>query len=84
MEPAPGVRRFPAWSLSRPGKEIPMPSDEPRNQPAEKSDAQRRREKEEQALEEGLEETFPGSDPVNVTQPPKSKREKQEKQGVKP
>jgi hypothetical protein len=24
----------------------------------------------EQALEEGLEETFPGSDPVNVTQPP--------------
>ena len=27
----------------------------------------------EQALEEGLEETFPGSDPVNVTQPPPSK-----------
>jgi hypothetical protein len=26
-----------------------------------------------QALEEGLEETFPGSDPVNVTQPPPSK-----------
>jgi hypothetical protein len=25
------------------------------------------------ALEEGLEETFPGSDPVNVTQPPPSK-----------
>ena len=24
----------------------------------------------EEALEEGLEETFPGSDPVNVTQPP--------------
>ena len=24
------------------------------------------------ALEEGLEETFPGSDPVNVTQPPPS------------
>ena len=23
-----------------------------------------------EALEEGLEETFPGSDPVNVTQPP--------------
>jgi hypothetical protein len=22
------------------------------------------------ALEEGLEETFPGSDPINVTQPP--------------
>jgi len=26
-----------------------------------------------QALEEGLEETFPGSDPVNVTQPAHSK-----------
>ena len=25
------------------------------------------------ALEEGLEETFPGSDPVNVTQPPPTK-----------
>jgi hypothetical protein len=24
-------------------------------------------------LEEGLEETFPGSDPVNITQPPPSK-----------
>ena len=27
----------------------------------------------EDALEEGLEETFPGSDPVNVTQPAHSK-----------
>jgi hypothetical protein len=27
----------------------------------------------EEALEEGLEETFPGSDPVNVTQPAHSK-----------
>ena len=27
----------------------------------------------EEALEEGLEETFPGSDPVNVTQPPPSR-----------
>jgi hypothetical protein len=26
-----------------------------------------------EALEEGLEETFPASDPVNVTQPPPSK-----------
>jgi hypothetical protein len=29
-------------------------------------------------LEEGLEESFPGSDPVNVTQPPRSKAEKRE------
>jgi hypothetical protein len=27
------------------------------------------------ALEEGLEETFPGSDPVNVTQPAPSKQD---------
>ncbi|HWV41230.1 hypothetical protein [Pseudorhodoplanes sp.] len=30
------------------------------------------------ALEEGLEETFPGSDPVNVTQPPHSSQDKDE------
>ncbi len=28
------------------------------------------------ALEEGLEESFPGSDPVNVTQPPRSPKDK--------
>ena len=37
---------------------------------AAESDEKRRLE---QALAEGLEETFPGSDPVNVTQPPPSK-----------
>jgi len=30
----------------------------------------------EKALEQGLEESFPGSDPVNVTQPPRSKQDK--------
>jgi len=30
-------------------------------------------EAEKRRLEEALEETFPGSDPVNVTQPPPSK-----------
>ena len=30
----------------------------------------------ERALDKALEETFPGSDPVNVTQPPKSKQER--------
>lgn len=29
-----------------------------------------------EALEEGLEETFPGSDPVNVTQPARSKADR--------
>ena len=37
-------------------------------------DAQSREKRQlDQALEEGLEETFPASDPVNVTQPPPSK-----------
>jgi hypothetical protein len=36
---------------------------------AEKTDKRRL----DEALEEGLEETFPGSDPVSVTQPPPSK-----------
>jgi hypothetical protein len=31
-----------------------------------------------EALEEGLEETFPGSDPVNVTQPAHSTEDKDE------
>ena len=30
----------------------------------------------EKALEQGLEESFPGSDPVNVTQPSPSKKDK--------
>jgi hypothetical protein len=30
----------------------------------------------EAALEEGLEETFPASDPINVTQPPPAKGDK--------
>jgi hypothetical protein len=30
----------------------------------------------EKALEQGLEESFPGSDPVNVTQPAPSKKDK--------
>jgi hypothetical protein len=39
--------------------------------PKEAAAAEKRRLDE--ALEEGLEETFPGSDPVNVAQPPPSK-----------
>lgn len=30
----------------------------------------------EKALDQGLEESFPASDPVNVTQPPPSKKDK--------
>ena len=43
----------------------------PRSDPKDTKNAEKRRL--DQALEEGLEETFPGSDPVNVTQPPPSK-----------
>jgi hypothetical protein len=42
-----------------------------RSDPKRLDDAEKRRL--DRALEEGLEETFPGSDPVNVTQPPPSK-----------
>jgi hypothetical protein len=43
----------------------------PRSRPKQIDDAEKRRL--DDALHEGLEETFPGSDPVNVTQPPPSK-----------
>jgi hypothetical protein len=33
----------------------------------------------ERALEQGLEESFPGSDPVNVTQPPPSRADRKDK-----
>ena len=32
----------------------------------------------ERALEQGLEESMAGSDPINITQPPKSKTEKRD------
>ncbi len=38
----------------------------------------KRRKKLDEALERGLEETFPASDPVAVTQPPHSARDKNE------
>jgi hypothetical protein len=37
-----------------------------------KDDTQRRLDR---ALEKGLEDSFPGSDPVNVTQPPPSRQD---------
>jgi hypothetical protein len=45
----------------------------PRSNPKGIKNAEKRRLDE--ALEEGLEETFPGSDPVNVTQPAPSKED---------
>jgi len=52
--------------------------DNPKQNPAReenrpKDDNQRRLDR---ALEQGLEDSFPGSDPVNVTQPPPSRQDK--------
>jgi hypothetical protein len=46
----------------------------PRSDPKDVKEIEKRRL--EQALVEGLEETFPASDPVNVTQPPPSKADR--------
>jgi hypothetical protein len=45
----------------------------PRSDPKDAKIAEKRRL--DQALEEGLQETFPASDPVSVTQPPPSKQD---------
>ena len=39
---------------------------------------ERERRRLDRALDEGLEETFPASDPVNVTQPARSKEDRRE------
>ena len=41
-----------------------------------KPPAEKERDAKEKALDQGLEESFPGSDPVNVTQPAPSKKDK--------
>ena len=35
-----------------------------------------------EALEKGLEDSFPASDPINVTQPPPSKKDREDKAPV--
>ena len=42
-----------------------------------KPPAEKQRDAKEKALDQGLEESFPGSDPVNVTQPAPSKKDKE-------
>lgn len=55
----------------------------PRTVPASDTERKNRDEKRrlDDALEEGLEETFPASDPVNVTQPPPTKGDHHVKRG---
>ena len=55
----------------RRNREADMADKDRTSQSGKTSDAEKR--KLDDALDEGLEETFPGSDPVNVTQPPPSK-----------
>jgi hypothetical protein len=52
----------------------------PGSEPTASKEAEKRRL--DKALEEGLEETFPGSDPVNVTQPAPSKADNHLKRKV--
>ena len=53
----------------------------PDSKPARKPRQSAEKRRLDEALEEGLEETFPGSDPVNVTQPPPSKGDHHVKRG---
>jgi hypothetical protein len=48
------------------------------------SDQEQERQRLDRALDRGLEESFPGSDPVNVTQPPPSREDKRDKAVKKP
>jgi hypothetical protein len=53
--------------------------EEKRRQEARDEAKEAERRKLERALDEGLEETFPASDPVNLTQPPPSRLDKRPK-----
>ena len=52
-----------------------------RTRPVPKADPEAEKRRLDDALEEGLEETFPASDPVNVTQPAPSKGDRHVKRG---
>lgn len=52
-----------------------------RPRPEERDEKEKRRL--DRSLEEGLEETFPASDPVNVIQPPKSVEDRKNKKKPK-
>ena len=52
----------------------------PANGHSREAEAERKeRRRLERSLEEGLEDTFPASDPINVTQPPPSREDKADK-----
>ena len=53
-----------------------MDRDSARKTDGDQDEKSRIEKEKDRALDKALEETFPGSDPVNVTQPPKSKHER--------
>jgi hypothetical protein len=53
-------------------------SRETHHQTPPKEDNEEKKRRLERALEEGLEDTFPASDPINVTQPPPSRKDRKE------
>jgi hypothetical protein len=57
--------------------EMTVPRPEPTKEPEGAAKRRLDRVLQDRALEEGLEETFPGSDPVNIIQPPPSKADHQ-------
>jgi hypothetical protein len=73
------AKRYPGEARPAPTKERVMDTGSKisRDEREDEADAKARIHKEQQrALDKALEETFPGSDPVNVVQPAKSKQEK--------
>jgi hypothetical protein len=65
--------------LARRQMEAAMASTGGKEQDAAGEAARKEKKKLDEALDEGLEETFPASDPVNLTQPPKSVPDRNEK-----
>jgi hypothetical protein len=65
------LSRLDRWQHRSTGNPKDASMTAPRSKPTDDNDPEKRRLDE--ALEEGLQETFPGSDPVNVIQPPPSK-----------
>jgi hypothetical protein len=52
------------------------PDDRHRNEEEKAARAEKRRKSLDDRLDQGLEETFPGSDPVSITQPPRNAHDK--------
>jgi len=59
-----------------------LEGDRKRAQTEKEREDELRRRRLERSLEEGLQDSFPASDPINVTQPPPSAQDKRE--GAKP